>query len=100
MYYVIYTCIVAKYGMIMLSYKTYAYRRFFLVYAKRISSIPDSNRFTREFSVRRSAVIRIDESDRGRSLQVTMILVHFEFLGAGLHGTLNHGVSVALSEPN
>ena len=31
---------------------------------KRISSIPDSNRFTREFSVRRSAVIRIDESDR------------------------------------
>ena len=36
---------------------------------KRISSIPDSNRFTREFSVRRSAVIRIDESDRGRSLQ-------------------------------
>ena len=32
---------------------------------KRISSIPDSNRFTREFSVRRSAVIRIDESDRG-----------------------------------
>ena len=47
--------------------------------AKRISSIPDSNRFTREFSVRRSAVIRIDESDRGRSLQVTMNLVHFEF---------------------
>ena len=65
---------------------------------KRISSIPDSNRFTREFSVRRSAVIRIDESDRGRSLQVTMNLVHFKFLGAGLHGTLNHGVSVALSE--
>ena len=31
---------------------------------KRISSIPDSNRFTREFSVRRSAVIRIDESDK------------------------------------
>ena len=65
---------------------------------KRISSIPDSNRFTREFSVRRSAVIRIDESDRGRSLQVTMNLVHFKFLGAGLHGTLNHGVSVASSE--
>ena len=65
---------------------------------KHISSIPDSNRFTREFSVRRSAVIRIDESDRGRSLQVTMNLVHFKFLGAGLHGTLNHGVSVALSE--
>ena len=29
MYYVIYTCIVAKYGIIMLSYKTYAYYRFF-----------------------------------------------------------------------
>ena len=29
MYYVIYTCIVAKYGIIMLSYKTYAYCRFF-----------------------------------------------------------------------
>ena len=41
-----------------------AYRRFFLVYAKRIPSIPDSNRYTREFSVRRSAVIRIDESER------------------------------------
>ena len=27
-----------------------------------------------------------------------MNLVHFKFLGAGLHGTLNHGVSVALSE--
>ena len=35
-----------------------------------------------------------------RSLQVTMNLVHFEFLGAGLHGTLNHGFSVALSELN
>ena len=29
-----------------------------------------------------------------------MNLVHFEFLVAGLHGTLNHGVSVALSEPD
>ena len=38
---------------------------------KRISSIPDGNRCTREFSVRRSAVIRIDESERGRSLQVS-----------------------------
>ena len=44
--------------------------------------------------------IYFDESDRGRSLQVTMNLVHFEFLGAGLHGTLNHGFSVALSESN
>ena len=67
---------------------------------KRISSVPDSNRCTREFSVWRSAVIRIDESDRGRSLQDTMNLVHFKFLGAGFHGTLNHGVSVALSELN
>ena len=33
-----------------------------------------------------------------RSLQVMMNLVHFKFLGAGLHGTLNHGVSVASSE--
>ena len=77
----------AKYGIIMLSYKMYAYCMGFIVgffyfrtfNAKRISSIPDSNRFTREFSVRRSAVIRIDESDRGRSLQVMMILVHFKF---------------------
>ena len=65
---------------------------------KRISFIPDSNRFTREFSVRRSAVIRIDESDRGRSLQITMNLVHFKFLRAGLSRTLNESVSVALSE--
>ena len=43
---------------------------------------------------------RIDESDRGRSLQFTMNLVHFKFLIADLHGTLNHGVSVALSELN
>ena len=35
-----------------------------------------------------------------RSLLFTMNLVHFKFLGASLHGTLNHGVSVALSEPN
>ena len=35
-----------------------------------------------------------------RSLQVTMNLMHFKFLGAGLHGTLNHGVSIALSEPH
>ena len=55
------------------------YISFELFNTKRISSIPDSNRFTREFSVQRSAVIRIDESDRGRSLQVTMNLVHFEF---------------------
>ena len=54
----------------MVLYKMYAYcMGVFLVYAKRISSIPDSNRFTREFSVQRSAVIRIDESERGRSLQ-------------------------------
>ena len=67
----------------MLSYKMYAYcMGVFLVYAKRISSIPDSNRFTREFSVQRSAVIRIDESERGRSLQITMNLVHFEFLSS------------------
>ena len=57
---------------------------FFLVYAKRISSIPDSNRYTREFSVRRSAVIRIDESVRDTQPARVMNLMHFEFLGAGL----------------
>ena len=35
-----------------------------------------------------------------RSLQVTMNLVHFKFLGAGLYGTINRGVSVALTELN
>ena len=35
-----------------------------------------------------------------RSLQVTMNLVHFKFLGAGLHRTLNRGVNVALTELN
>ena len=34
---------VAKYGIIMLSCKMYAYCRFFLVYVKRISPTPDSN---------------------------------------------------------
>ena len=29
-----------------------------------------------------------------------MNLVHFKFFGAGLHGTLNRGVSVALTELN
>ena len=35
-----------------------------------------------------------------RSLHVTMNLVHFKFWGAGLYGTLNHSVSVALTELN
>ena len=51
---------------------------------KRISSIPDSNRFTREFSVQRSAVIRIDESVRDTQPARAMNLVHFEFFVAGL----------------
>ena len=45
---------------------------------KRISSTPDRSHY--------------------KSLQVKMNLVHFKFLGAGLHGALNHGVSIALSE--
>ena len=48
---------------------------------KRISSIPDSNQFTCEFSVRRSAVIRIDESDRDTQLAIYDEFGAFQIFG-------------------
>ena len=57
--------------------------------------------YSRDFQYRgQLSFVYLTNQSGIRSLQVTINLVHFEFFGAGLHGTLNRGVSVALTELN